>query len=104
MQQEPNDGVVCQKCWQKILHFHRFYIKIQSIHEVISKSKDAFDIPLEAVKVELTESTLKCDQTMDDSWSVHSQAMYNDHDDLSSHNSFGKFTSNVKILRDCVCF
>lgn len=92
LQQEPNDGVICQKCWQKVIHFHKFYIKIQSIHEVISKSKDEQDIPLEAVKVELTESTLKCDQTAaDDSWSVHSQTLYSDRDDLSSHNSFGKF-------------
>lgn len=104
LQQEPYDGVICQKCWQKILHFHRFYIKIQSIHEVISKSKDASDIPLDAVKVELNESTLKCDQTMDESsWSVHSHAMYSDHDDdLSSHNSFGKFTSHVELLRNCL--
>lgn len=100
MQQEPDDGGICQKCWQKVLHFHKFYIKIQSIHEVISKSKDVPDIPLEAVKVELTESTLKCDQTIDDSWSVHSQARYSD-DELSSHRSFGKF--NYQVYTRILC-
>lgn len=56
-------------------------------------------MPLGAVKVELTEPTLKCDQTMDDmDWSVHSQTMYSDHDDLSSHNSFGNCISHRKMF------
>lgn len=104
LQDPPNDGIICQNCWQKILHFHRFYIKIQSIHEEISKSKDASDIPLESVKVELDESTLKCDQNVDHhGWSVQSQSMYSDHDDLSSHNSFGISFNYVNILQS-TCF
>lgn len=96
LQHKPNDGDLCVKCWQKILSFHDFYIQIQSIHEAISKSKDTLQIPQETVKVELTESTLKCDQTIDDGWSVH-EALYSDPDELTSHSSFGK-TSNLLLL------
>lgn len=96
LQHEPNDGSLCVKCWQKTLSFHKFYIKIQSIHEtqsihdVFGKSNDTHHIPQETVKVELTESNLKCDQTIDDSWSVHSPVPYSDQDELSSHSPFGK--------------
>lgn len=67
---EPNDGELCIKCWQKTLAFHEFYIQIESVHEMINKSK-LLELPstssYDSKTNPLAETvTIKCDVDYED--------------------------------------
>lgn len=80
---EPNDGELCVDCWKKISAFDQFYINIESVHELINKTKES--ITVEPVKIEIDEHSLKDERTFsDDDWSP----FQNDIDE-SDHNSIG---------------
>lgn len=86
LQYVPNDGDICLKCWNKTLAFHEFYLHIETIHNVINKSKDVFGSLQETVKVEINEENSKCDPSNDDDWFQNEPL-----DDISSNSSQGIF-------------
>lgn len=86
---EPNDGELCIDCWKKMSAFDQFYTHIESVHELIDKTKES--ITVEPVKIEIDEHSLKDEQTFDDDdWSFH-----NDLDELD-HKSIGNLFISTK--------
>lgn len=86
LQGEPNDGDLCVECWKNILAFDQFCIHIETIHDLINKTKES--ITAEPVKIEIDEQNVKHEDTfVNDDWSFHNDL------DGSDHNSNGKFDS-----------
>ncbi|XP_055318231.1 zinc finger protein 429-like [Sitodiplosis mosellana] len=92
---EPIDGELCAECWKNILAFNQFYIHIETIHDLINKTKES--VTAEPVKIEFDEHNLKDEETFgDDDWSFHNDL------DESDHDSTGPFTINATLPDDAI--
>lgn len=58
-QKEPTDGDLCRDCWQKMVLFHEFYMRIEYIYETTSKDRIVSSIL--KVKEENVEE-IRCEQ------------------------------------------
>lgn len=58
-QKEPTHGDLCRECWQKIVVFHEFYMRIEYIYE--TTSKDLIASSILKVKEENCEE-IRCEQ------------------------------------------
>lgn len=81
LQNEPETGEICEKCWLRVEQFHQFYVKIQRIQSTLAKN---------SIVVENFESNLK----LDDDLSNDSKDF-----DLNQENEFSTATSWPGIIQ-----
>ncbi|KAJ6627762.1 Zinc finger protein [Pseudolycoriella hygida] len=111
---EPTNGELCTECWQKLILFHEFYVRIEYIYEEKNKSQivsSIFNVKEENAdkfgSVEINDSSLKWEPIFDDEGTEDvsqvfvSETKWDDSDDQSNIDIKPKLSKQRKSRKKC---